>query len=305
MSHRSLTEAGPRPVRRSLTGALLALVCAGSLLLATACGSSSSSSGDPVAKAALASASAPGYKMNLTMSFSSPGLASGLSATGNGSFDVKDHAGSFNLALNLGNSPQVVQALGSSTLQIQEIIDGLTIYVKLPSSIAQKLPGAKPWLKVDLAKLASSSGIPGLSSLGSNPASSDPSQLLQYLKAVSGSITKVGTEQVNGVQTTHYRATIDLDRVPNALPASSRASGRQAIQALEKSSGTHQLPVDAWIDSQNLVRRMQLSFSSTSSGQRVTALTTIDIPEYGPHSAPAIPPADPVTDAGALLGAGG
>ena len=78
---------------------------------------------------------------------------------------------------------------------------------------------SKPWLKVNLAQAASAAGIPGLSSLASNPASTDPSQLLQYLRAVSGTVTKVGSESVNVVQTTRYHAQIDLDRVPDALHA--------------------------------------------------------------------------------------
>jgi len=300
---RSLTDAGGRRVRRPAKGLILALVCAGSALLATGCGASNTI--DPVATAATASASAPGYKMTLSMNITSPGLPTAFNATGAGSFDVRDHAGSFALALDLGNQPQVVKALGSSTLQIQEIIDGQTIYVKLPTALAQKLPGAKPWLKVNLQQVGTAAGVPGLSSLSGNPASSDPSQLLQYLRAVSGTITKVGSEQVGGVQTTHYRATINLDRVPNVLPASSRAAGRQAITALETASHTHQLPVDVWIDSQHLVRRLQMSFTSTSGGQTVKALTTINIPEYGPQPAPTIPPASQVTDAGSLLGASG
>jgi hypothetical protein len=233
MIHRSLRTAGTQRARRMAT----AIACAGSVLIAAGCGSSTStSSGNPsapVAKAAAAAAAAPGYKMTLAMKVSSPSLPKPLTATGSGSFSVPDHAGAFKLAMDFGNEPQVAAALGSSVFRIEEVIKAPIIYIKLPAAVGQKLPGGKPWLKIDLAQAGAAAGVPGLGSLTGNPASSDPSQLLQYLRAVSGKITTVGTQQIGGVQTTHYGATVSLDKVPDALPASQRKGATQAIGALE------------------------------------------------------------------------
>ena len=241
-----------------------ALACAAVVLFVAACGSSSSTSSvtssnaaDTVAKAASASAGSKGYKMTLSMKISSPALSKPLTASGSGSFNIPDHAGSFNLSMDFSNEPQVAQVLGSSTFNIEEVIKAPLVYVKLPDALASKIPGGKPWLKIDLDKAAAAAGIPGLSSLTGNPASSDPSQMLQYLRAVSGTITKVGSEQVGGTQTTHYKATISLDKVPDAVPAAQRGGAQQAIASLEKLTNLHALPVDVWIDDQNLVRQMQ------------------------------------------------
>jgi hypothetical protein len=306
MSDRSRTRAPGRGVRQLAA----AVACAAVALFAAACGSSSSTSSvtssnaaATVAKAASASAGAAGYKMTLSMKISSPALPKPLTATGNGSFSIPDHAGSFNLAMDFSNEPQVAQVLGSSTFNIEEIIKTPLVYVKLPDALAQKIPGGKPWLKIDLDKAAAAAGIPGLSSLTGNPASSDPSQLLQYLRAVSGSITKVGSEQVGGTQTTHYKATISLDKVPDAVPAAQRKGAQQAIASLEKLTNLHSLPVDVWIDDHNLVRQMQMSFASSSGGQNVNTQMTIGIPEYGPQSLPSVPPDSQVTDASAFLSA--
>jgi hypothetical protein len=282
------------------------------MLFVAACGSSSSTStssvtssnaAETVAKAASASAGADGYKMTMSMKISSPALSKPLSATGNGSFSIPNRAGSFNLSMDFSNEPQVAQVLGSSTFQIEEIIKTPIIYVKLPDALAQKIPGGKPWLKIDLDKAAAAAGIPGLSSLTGNPASSDPSQMLQYLRAVSGTITKVGSDQVGGTQTTHYKATISLDKVPNAVPAAQRKGAQQAIVSLEKLTNLHSLPVDVWIDDHNLVRQMQMSFASSSGGQSVTTDMTIGIPEYGPQQPPTAPLDSQVTDASAFLSA--
>ena len=47
--------------------------------------------------------------------------------------------------------------------------------------------------------------------------------MLNYLRAASGKITTVGSEQINGVQTTHYSGAVSLDKVANALPVANRA----------------------------------------------------------------------------------
>jgi hypothetical protein len=284
-----------------------AVACAAAVVVVAGCGSSSSNSsggsGDPVAFAAAASTSAPGYKMTLNMKISSPQLASPITATGNGAFNVPQKAGAFTLAMNLGNSPQVTQALGSSTLNLEEIIKAPIIYVKLPTALSSKIPGGKPWLKVDLSQLGSASGVPGLGALATSPGSSDPSQFLQYLRAVGGSITKVGTESVNGVQTTHYKGTISLDKVPNALPAASRQAAAAGIKQLETQTGLKELPADVWIDDKHLVRQMQLNFDTSAQGQKISTQMTMNITQYGPQPVPVSPPDSQTLDAGALLGA--
>jgi hypothetical protein len=288
---------------RKLTAAL---ACAASAVVVVGCGSSSSSSGgsgDPVAFAAAASTSAPGYKMTMNLKVSSPQLPNPITATGPGEFNVPSKAGSFNLAMDLGNSPQVTQALGSSTLNIEEIIKAPIIYVKLPSVLTSRIPGGKPWLKIDLAKLGSAAGVPGLGSLTTSPGSSDPSQFLQYLRAVGSGVTKVGSEQIGGVQTTHYKATISLDKVPNALPAASRQAAAQGIKQLESQTGLKSLPSDVWIDGKHLVRQMQFGFDTSAQGQKVSTQITLNITHYGPEPVPIAPPDSQVTDAGALLGA--
>jgi hypothetical protein len=265
------------------------------------CGASSAL--DPVAQAASASTSKPGYRMTLSLQLSSSSLPSAITGTGTGSFDLTDHVGSITMDMNLGSSPQVVQALGGSTFHTEEVLQGLTVYMKLPAALASRLPGAKPWLKLDLQKAASAAGIPGLSSLTSSPAGSDPSQFLQYLRAASGAVTSVGAETVDGVPTTHYRAQIALDRVAGMLSSDSRAAAKQAIAAMEKTTGLHDLPVDVWIDAAHLVRRIAMTFDeNVQAGQSIHMKMSMDFTDYAPQPRPAAPSSDQVTDLTALLG---
>jgi hypothetical protein len=280
------------------------VVTAGALAAAaiTVSGCGAASTLDPVAKAATVSTGTPGYQMKFALVLTSPQFPTALTMTGDGAIDARDRAGAVNFAMNAGNDPTLTKAFGGSTVRFAELFKGTTFYVKLPHLPGHKLPTNKPWLKVDLAK---ASGIPGFSALANNPVSSDPSQMLGYLRA-SGSVQKVGSDVINGIQTTRYHATVDLSKVPNALPAANRASAKQAIASIEKLTGLRQLPVDTWVDSNNLVRRMRMTFAeSLAPAVKITTLMTIDITKYGPQPAPVLPSSDQVSDVSSLAALGG
>jgi hypothetical protein len=294
--------------RLRIGGLATGAVCAAAALVVAGCGSSSSSSSsasaNQVVRAAFVSGDTSGYQMRFTLQLGSPALPQAINATGNGTFDVPDRQGAIALDMDLGSSPQITQVLGSSTLHLDEVIDHTTIYLKFPEELASKIPSlaGKPWIKIDLATAASAAGVPGLASLVNNPASSDPSQFLQYLRA-AGTVTQAGTEVVNGVQTTKYKATIGLDKVADSLPPSSRASAQSGVQAIEKATNLHTIPTTVWIDDHNLVRRMQFTLNQSVSGQRVGTKVTVDFVKYGPQPKPTLPSPDQVTDASSLAGA--
>ncbi len=283
-----------------LSAAALAVTCAAAALAISGCGSSVV---DPVAKAATTSNSVPGFRANIIMEMESAALPTGITATGTGSFDVRDHAGAMNLAMQLPNSPQITQALGSSTLNLEERIRQLTIYMKMPATLSSKLPGGKPWWKLNLAQAAAAQGLSGLSSLTSNPAGGDPSQFLQYMRG-AGKVTKLGSAQIAGFRTTHYHVLVNLDKVATKLPSSDRTAVNQTIKKLETMLGSHQLPVDVWIDGNNLIRRMQMRMSlAPASGQALTMSLQMTIPQYGAQPEPSVPPASQVSDLTSLAGA--
>jgi len=290
-----------RGIRRYGAVAAAAAALGGAALAAGGCGAANTI--DPVAKAASVSTTTPGFQMRFELRFGSPQLPTALTATGTGSINARERTGSVVLVMNAGNDPDLKKALGGSTLRLEELVDGTTVYVKLPPAIASKLPGGRPWIKVDLAK---ASGIPGFSSLANNPVSSDPSQFLSYLRATSGTVSKQGSAVVNGIQTTHYHATISLDKVPDALPSGSRKGAKQAVSSIEQLTGLRQLPVDAWIDGNNLIRRMRLSFDeSLAPSVKLNIAITMDFVKYGPQPTPTFPSADQVSDASSLSGVGG
>jgi hypothetical protein len=286
---------GSKPTRKLVAAVVTAAVLTGGALIGF--GSSATKVVDPVASAATLSSTASGYRMHLSMQISSSALVSPITAAGSGSFDTRDHAGSMSLAMNLGENSQAIQALGSNALRIDEILDGTSIYMRLPPSIATRFGAGKQWLKVNLG------GASGLSPLGSNPASSDPSQMLQYLRAASDSVVAAGRERIDGISTTHYRAALDLARVPDTVPASDRAAAQQALSALTKGLQLSTLPVDVWVDRHHRVRRLALTVAGTAAnGQTMDLGMTVDISHYGPQPRPTPPPASQVQDLRGLAG---
>lgn len=291
-----------RSPRRRIAGLAVGLACIAAALASAGCGASGVI--DPVAKAATNSTGAAGYRMTFSMQMSSPALPSAITATGSGAFNVHARNGSLGLKMALPNVPQITQALGGNTLSMQEVISGTTIYMRMPAALASHLPGGRPWFKLDLAKAA---GLPGLSSLmGSSPLSGDPSQMLEYLRGVSGSVTKVGTATVVGYPTTEYSATVDLDKIASKVPAGSRAAVQHSIQALESMTHIKQIPFDVWIDNANLVRQLAMRMNvSLPTGQAMSMAMQVTIPQYGPQPQPTLPPAGQVTDLSSLAGAAG
>ncbi len=265
-------------------------------------GSSGNPVADAVARAATISSGAPGYRMSMSISVSSPALTSPLTVTGNGIIDVRDHAAELSMTGNLSQLPQVAQQLGGSALHLDLIMSGTRMYMKLPQAITAAAPslGGKPWLGVDLSKL---SGGSFSSSLWGNPTMSDPTHMLDYLRGLADGVANQGQQQVDGVPTTHYRAALDPGRLVAALPAADRAAMQQASSALTQATHGQSLPLDVWIDAQHLVRRIVMSVTVPgTSGPGLQEAVSADFRDYGPQPAPPVPPGDQVQDLASLAG---
>lgn len=276
-------------------------VAALTALALTLFGSSGDNVLDPVAQAATRSAQAPGYRMLLRLDFAASSAPEAATAVAHGIIDTRDRAVSMSMAMRLPNASQVVQQLGSETLRIDMILSGGRLYTKLPAAATGQLSLiGKRWIAFDLSKAG-----PSLSSLGGNPMSSDPSQMLQYMRAVSDSVVAEGNASVDGFKTTHYRATLDLSKVLSALPSQDRTAVQRALSAMQR-LGVSTIPVDVWVDATRLVRRVRMALDIHGpSGQNLSETMTEDLFDYGPQPKPTPPPSDQVASVGALPRLGG
>ncbi len=273
-------------MRYRVIGAALAALCVTGA--AGGCGSSSTPPNGAVVRAADTTAQAPGYRLAGTMTIVNPRTGT-IGMTMNGSFDRADRLGALDTVIDVAGQ----------RLTVSELLSRLTVYMgssAIPGAAA--LTRGKPWIEIDMSRAI---GAIGVSSL---PTATDPTQFVDYLRAVSSNTTKVGTETIRGVQTTHYRATIDLDRYPNLVPAAQRPSVMRSVKVLETALGSHTMPLDVWIDSHNLVRRIALDFGECVSNTSFRFGMTMDLYDYGPQSKPSIPPASKVYNLTPLVTAG-
>ncbi len=293
-----------RPSWRSLVAAGVALAAA-VVAVFVLFGSSSNPSVSPIAQAATVSSRAPGYRMHMSLSMTSSAFNGAITGYGDAVIDPRDHTASMAFAIDFSSLPQAAQAFGSGTMRVETIVDGQDTYVRMPQALLSAIPslGAKPWIKVNLAKAA---GIPGLSSLGNDPTTSDPSQMLQYLRAASNGVTNQGQQRVDGVQTTHYHAELSLDRLTADVPSADQAAVQQALSKLRQAIGGAEVPIDVWIDAHQLVRRTAMSLSlHVTNGPSLQETVVADLTDYGRQPRPTLPAADQVQDATSLLSAAG
>lgn len=102
-----------------------------------------------------------------------------------------------------------------------------------------RLTGGKPWVKLDFSRALGAFGLGGLTTQNTNPA-----QFIDDLRAVGAKTRRLGAETINGTQTTHYHAVIDLDNYPKLSPSSRRAAAARGISTLESAIGSHTMPMD-------------------------------------------------------------
>jgi hypothetical protein len=271
-----------RAVRRRLTAALVGIVLA---LAASACGGSSQSSTDIVARAAADTSRVPGYRMSGTITISSP--VSGVTAMG--------LTGTFDRTHSRAKLSTLIQA-GGHRVQTAELVSKLAVYMGasvLPGGT--RLTGGKPWLKLDLSHSVGAAGVTSL------PTASDPTQFVDYLRAVSSAAGSKHTQGVQGIPTAHYAATIDLDRYPALAPAAQRPAVQRSIATLESSLASHKLPIDVWIDSHGLVRQISVNFGECVSRTRFRFAMTLELYDFGAQSTPVIPDSKSVYDLTPLI----
>jgi hypothetical protein len=150
---------------------------------------------------------------------------------------------------------------GSSTAD--EVFEGNIAWLRVPLLASQL--GGKHWVRLDLTKHAQAFGF-DLNAL----AGQTPSSALATLRR-GGSVSTLGKETVGGVETTHYR----------------------------KTPGGEYKSVDAWVDDQDLVRRVKLDYDAQldpSSKQRAHTVLTMDFSDFGSAVSATPPPASDAVD---------
>jgi hypothetical protein len=239
------------------------------------CGSSSDDTEreavNPLAKAV----SATQAESTARMTFTTQGDVAGQSIKGNGSGIVQFKPAKAQLNLKMSAAGQEIA--------IDEVMDGTTMYMKLPKQAMAGVPGGKSWIKLDLDKAS------GGALSGAMNASQDPASQLKLLTALSGA-KEVGKEKIGGDQTTHYHGELDYKQVAKSGPEDLRKAADLALKVMANTT----IPVDVWVDGKGRVRQQRLELNtkavSGSPGQKQTM--TIGYSDFGVDASGIKAPAD-------------
>jgi hypothetical protein len=167
--------------------------------------------------------------------------------------------------------------------KIQMIVDGDTMYMQIPGK-------GDSYYSLPLKEF-------GGTSFGST---SDPTSSLQALTGLSDDVKSVGTADVRGDETTHYRGTYDLKRSMEKLTG----LPKQAMQKLIDSGSNTIVPFDAYIDSEGRMRKLVQDTTiklPSSPGQEVHSKVTMELYDFGTPVNVTVP--TNVKDGSAFLGA--
>jgi hypothetical protein len=180
--------------------------------------------------------------------------------------------------------------------EISEIFLGNTIYMK-DAALAAEL-GGKQWAEIDLDKAGGSLGA--LSALADTGRNENPAAQLSALVA-SKAVTKVGTETVQGQQTTHYNGTLNASQFLQNGAVTSQLSAAQVadLKSQLQSAGVTSETIDVWVGSDSLPVQEKVTVHSSAG---LTEMT-MDLSDWGAPVEASAPPADEVTDITAEMSA--
>ena len=250
-------------------------------LVLAACGGggkTTSGSGNPLVDAANATAEAGSETTSMTGKVILP--AQTLALRGNGGYDH---------ATDEGWQHVVVTVPGAGSPTIDEIFVKGVLWMK-SILFTDSLPSGKQWVKVDINKAGKNLGFNFKALMGQTP-----TDVLKQLQRTATPVKTVGTEEIDGVETTHYRAAIDTRKIPAA----------DNFQKLTKATYK---PIDVWVDEDGRVRQARFDYTAKvdpSMAARARVVLTMKLSEFGATVDVEPPAAKLVVDASAPAGGGG
>ena len=299
-------------------GVVLAVLGVVGALVGCGGGSGTSvTSGEPISfeqlsQAAATSAEATSGRFSFSLEMTLPETTEAFSFSGEGAFDATTKRAAISIDFSsfaellggmfagFGGTPTDAPDFGDpDAWQIDALQDGDVVYMRFPV-LSSELPAGKSWVRLDVGQALEEQGFnfSELQELTGN----DPRKMLDFLRAASDEIETVGTEELRGVRTTHYRATVNLAEYDKLVPADKQEELRTMLGEMIEQTGLGEMPVDVWLDDFGLVRRFDLSLSATQPGttDAVEARMTFELYDYGKEVDVEPPPAAEVVDASAL-----
>ncbi|MGZ3100848.1 DUF1396 domain-containing protein [Streptomyces sp. H62] len=130
------------------------------------------------------------------------------------------------------------------------------MYIGGGAAAAKEMDG-KSWMKFDLAAMGADDELNQLG--GASQADKNPAAESTFLTGAKD-VEKVGTETVDGVETTHYKGTVTLAELEKTLGDEDKATREKRQKSLEqyKKMGLDKLTMDMWIDGDDHTKQFRM-----------------------------------------------
>ncbi|MET7451114.1 DUF1396 domain-containing protein [Streptomyces sp. NPDC005574] len=152
---------------------------------------------------------------------------------------------------------------------------GKAMYIGGGAQAAKEMDG-KSWIKFDMSALGADKKL-NPAQLGAGQADQNPATESTFLTG-SKNVKKVGTETVDGVETTHYKGTVTVAEIEASL----KGKGKATREAREKSlkqyekMGIDSLAMDMWIDGDDHTKKFRMR-GDADKGPLDMTITFLDI----------------------------
>lgn len=290
------------------TAAAVAIVGLGAMSLA-ACGQASDeqqadvivgervspdeSAGAVIARASESTTSVESGRMRMSYTMSGSGMGEMFDLTMSGEGSFTDFGALAELTFQTAGGPAAGVGGMPLDMVIHEIVDGTALYMKVDS--AQAIPGlGSGWTKLDMSDMPGAASAGGMGGLGSSFTG-----FLDSLKGAGSSVVESGTDTIDGDPVTVYTGTIDPQA---AMEQASPDDAADVQSALDQLGGTFEMPFIAWVDSDGMVRKLEMHVTADMAGTSMDMTMTIELYDLGAPVTIEVPPADQVTDGMAGLG---
>ncbi|WP_194236230.1 LolA-like protein [Streptomyces acidicola] len=170
------------------------------------------------------------------------------------------------------------------------------MYLDGGAEAAKEMDG-KRWIKFDMDALGKDAEAMGGDSLGAQ-ADENPAQQSTFLTG-SKDVKEVGTETVDGVETTHYKGTVTLDQFRASLKDEDKATREQREKAIKQyeDMGIDSLTMDMWIDDEDHTKQFRMK-GEADKGPLDMTITFLD---YNKPVTVEAPPAKDTMDLGEMM----
>ncbi|WP_122615734.1 LppX_LprAFG lipoprotein [Streptomyces sp. Tu 4128] len=130
------------------------------------------------------------------------------------------------------------------------------MYIGGGAEAAKEMDG-KSWMKFDLSALGAGEELDQLGS--ASQADKNPATESTFLTGAKD-VEKVGTETVDGVETTHYKGTVTVAELEKTLAGEDKATREKRQKSLEQYEklGVGKLNMDLWIDGDDRTKQFRM-----------------------------------------------